>query len=258
MGGFRRGLRSLLSDLCVPPTATLPHWGRQFQLSSNIRILVISERGHAHHGLAKSHRTLWLLLSWDGGDRIHAALLAAVPGREGAVGSRDRDRFDPGGAFGPGPVSRSASGRTGSAGASRSWSSRWRWSQLSTVLLRDAHGVLWLGFLVILFAENGISRAVVESLSGAEAAALAPPGGVGAALGALRFWKPIGIVLVALLGSWMSEQYGVGAILLPLAIAQGLAVGCALLIHETPRRHESKESASGGAAAISKREASRR
>ena len=77
---------------------------------------------------------------------------------------------------------------------------------LSTMLLREAHGVIWLGFLVILFAENGISRAVVESLSGAEAASLAPPGGVGAALGALRFWKPIGIVLVALLGSWMSEQ----------------------------------------------------
>jgi MFS family permease len=104
---------------------------------------------------------------------------------------------------------------------------------LSTLLLRDAHGILWLGLLVILFAENGISRAVVESLSGAEAAALAPPGGVGAALGALRFWKPIGIVLVALLGSWMSEKFGVGAILLPLAIAQGLAVGCALLIHES-------------------------
>ena len=104
---------------------------------------------------------------------------------------------------------------------------------LSTLLIRDAHGILWLGFLVILFAENGISRAVVESLSGAEAAALAPPGGVGAALGALRFWKPIGIVLVALLGSWMSEKYGVGAILLPLAIAQGLAVGFALLIHES-------------------------
>src|SRR5271168_3683454 len=105
---------------------------------------------------------------------------------------------------------------------------------LSTLLLRDAHGILWLGFLVILFAENGISRAVVESLSGAEAAALAPPGGVGAALGALRFWKPIGIVLVALLGSWMSEKFGVGAILLPLAVAQGLAVAAALLIHAPP------------------------
>jgi MFS family permease len=107
---------------------------------------------------------------------------------------------------------------------------------LSTVLLHNAHGVIWLGFLVILFAENGISRAIVESLSGAEAAAMAPPGGVGAALGALRFWKPIGIVLVALLGSWMSEQYGVGTILLPLAIVQGLAVLFALFIHE-PTEH---------------------
>ena len=104
---------------------------------------------------------------------------------------------------------------------------------LSTVLLPRAHGVVWLGFLVVLFAENGICRAVVESLSGAEAAALAPKGGVGAALGALRFWKPIGIVLVALAGSWMSERYGVGAILLPLAVVQGLAVAAALLIHET-------------------------
>jgi MFS family permease len=111
---------------------------------------------------------------------------------------------------------------------------------LSTVLLRNAHGIIWLGFLVILFAENGISRAVIESLSGAEAAALAPPGGVGAALGALRFWKPIGIVVVALLGSWMSEQYGVGAILFPLAVVQGLAVGAALLIHEPARHGESR------------------
>lgn len=103
---------------------------------------------------------------------------------------------------------------------------------LSTVLIRGAHGVVWLGVLVVLFAENGIGRAVVESLSGAEAAALAPTGGVGAALGALRFWKPIGIVLVALMGSWMAERYGVGAILAPLAVVQGLAVAAALLIHE--------------------------
>ena len=51
----------------------------------------------------------------------------------------------------------------------------------------------------------------------------------------LRFWKPIGIVLVALAGSWMSERYGVGAILLPLVVVQGLAVAVALLIHETSR-----------------------
>ncbi|WP_250846946.1 MFS transporter [Aquisphaera insulae] len=110
---------------------------------------------------------------------------------------------------------------------------------LATVLIRKAEGVAWLGFLVILFAENGIGRAVVESLSGAEAAALAPEGGVGAALGALRFWKPIGIVLVALLGSWMSERYGVDSILMPLAVAQGLAVAFALLIREA-EGHERK------------------
>ncbi len=111
---------------------------------------------------------------------------------------------------------------------------------VATVLLPGAHDAVWLGFLVILFAENGISRAVVESLSGAEAAALAPPGGVGAALGALRFWKPIGIVIVALVGSWISEQYGVGAILWPLAVAQGLAVVAALLIHETSERGDDR------------------
>jgi MFS family permease len=33
-------------------------------------------------------------------------------------------------------------------------------------------------------------------------------------------------------GSWMSERYGVGAILVPLEVVQGLAVLAALLIHE--------------------------
>jgi MFS family permease len=105
----------------------------------------------------------------------------------------------------------------------------------STWLLRGAHDVVWIGFLVILFAENGIGRAVVESLAGAEAAALAPKGAVGAALGALRFWKPIGIVLMTLLGSWLAERYGVGSILGPLVVIQGLAVGFAILIHEPGR-----------------------
>ena len=116
---------------------------------------------------------------------------------------------------------------------------------LATVLLRGAHGTIWLGFLVVLFAENGVCRAVVESLSGAEAAALAPKGGVGAALGALRFWKPIGIVLVALVGSGMSERYGVGAILLPLAAVQALAVLAALLIHETGERAATRQEPPG-------------
>ena len=105
----------------------------------------------------------------------------------------------------------------------------------STWLLRNAEGAIWVGILVIFFAENGIARAVVESLSGAEAAALATKGRVGTALGALRLWKPIGIVLMALLGSWMSERFGVDAILLPLAVVQTLAVAAALLIHEPKR-----------------------
>src|SRR5262249_24963645 len=88
----------------------------------------------------------------------------------------------------------------------------------------------------------GLGRAVVESLSGAEAAALAPKGGVGSALGALRFWKPIGIVLMTLAGSWMAERYGVGSILGPLAVIQGLAVVLALLIHESGRRTKADES----------------
>ncbi len=41
---------------------------------------------------------------------------------------------------------------------------------------------------------------------------------------------------MALVGSWMSERYGVGAILLPLAIIQSLAVVAAMLIHEPEMR----------------------
>ena len=104
----------------------------------------------------------------------------------------------------------------------------------STWFLRGAHGIVWVGFLVVLFAENGICRAVIESLSGAEAAALAPEGKVGSALGALRFWKPIGIVLMTLFGSWMAENRGgVASILLPLFVVQCLAVATSLLIHDS-------------------------
>jgi MFS family permease len=120
----------------------------------------------------------------------------------------------------------------------------------ATVLLREAHGVVWLGVLVVLFAENGVCRAVVESLTGAEAASLAPPGEVGAALGALRFWKPIGIVAVALFGSLFAERYGVGSILIPLAVVQGLGCAASLLIHEDktlrrPAPHAQKKSTGG-------------
>ncbi len=84
----------------------------------------------------------------------------------------------------------------------------------------------------MLFAENGIGRAVVESLAGAEAASLAEQGKVGSAIGALRFWKPIGIVVMTLVGGAIAARQGVRAILLPLAFVQILAVAFALLIHE--------------------------
>lgn len=103
---------------------------------------------------------------------------------------------------------------------------------LSTLMLRTAQGPFAVALAVILFAENGICRAVVESLSGAEAVALADGKGVGQALGALRFWKPIGIVLVALAGGLLAERHGVESLLGPLAVMQALSVAAALLIHE--------------------------
>jgi MFS family permease len=130
------------------------------------------------------------------------------------------------------------------------WSNRIAWRKpflvvalgilaASTALLRGGYGAIWMGLLVVLFAENGVCRAVIESLSGAEAASLARPGEVGAALGALRSWKPIGIVAVALAGSWIAETYGVGSILLPLAGVQALGFAAAFLIHEDGKaRHE--------------------
>ena len=142
------------------------------------------------------------------------------------------------------------------------WSDRLGWRKpflivalgvlaLSTFLLRGAHGgVVWVGFLVVLFAENGICRAIVESLSGAEATSLARPDQVGAALGGLRFWKPIGIIAMALVGSRIAEHAGVASILLPLAVVQVLAFAASLLIHENghaapPAKHAEKPRADG-------------
>ncbi|MHB1558427.1 MAG: MFS transporter [Isosphaeraceae bacterium] len=104
---------------------------------------------------------------------------------------------------------------------------------LATWALPRAPGGVWLAVAVVLFAENGICRAIAESQSGAEAVALAGPGQVGRSLGALRFWKPIGIVLILLLGGWMAEKWGVGSILAPLAVVQSLALVSALLIRES-------------------------
>ncbi|QJW99866.1 MFS transporter [Frigoriglobus tundricola] len=99
-------------------------------------------------------------------------------------------------------------------------------------------GWAWLVLLVVLFAENGACRATIESMAGAEATRLAPPGGVGAALGALRFWRPVAVVLTALIGGFLAEEHGVGWLLGPLAVLQGLAVVLALLIREDRKNEE--------------------
>jgi MFS family permease len=101
-----------------------------------------------------------------------------------------------------------------------------------------AGGWVLVGLLVVLFAENGPCRATVESMAGAEATRLAPPGGVGAALGALRFWRPVAIVLTALAGGMVAEERGIEWLLGPLAVVQGLAVCAALLIREGDRKPE--------------------
>ncbi|OWK35604.1 MFS transporter [Fimbriiglobus ruber] len=103
---------------------------------------------------------------------------------------------------------------------------------LATGLLQTVHDPIWLGLLVVLFAENGACRATIESMAGAEATRLAEPGRVGAALGTLRLWRPVAIVLVALGGAFLSGRFGIAFLLIPLTIIQTLAVVTALLIHE--------------------------
>lgn len=105
----------------------------------------------------------------------------------------------------------------------------------ATVLLPSAENAVWLGVLVVLFAENGICRAVIESQSGAEAASLAAPERVGSALGTLRFFRPAGVVAVALAGGFWAETHDVGSILPWLAALQCLAIVFGLLIHDRNR-----------------------
>ncbi len=104
----------------------------------------------------------------------------------------------------------------------------------ATFLLRRDHNPFLLGVLVILFAENGVCRAVVESLTGAVASASAPLGETASALGALRFWKPTGIVLMALAGSWIARTQGIAAILVPLIVIQSLAFVFVMFLQESP------------------------
>jgi len=126
---------------------------------------------------------------------------------------------------------------------------------VATALLPLTHGVVLVGLLVLLFAENGLCRATVESLAGAEATRLAPPHGVGAALGALRVWRPAAIVTVALASIGLSGVLGVRGLLLPLAVVQGLAVVLALLIRENHGKNPMAPESAGdgeGTPAVSK------
>jgi MFS family permease len=121
---------------------------------------------------------------------------------------------------------------------------------VATALLPLVHpsgagGWVLVGLLVVLFAENGPCRATLESMAGAEATRLAPPGGVGATLGALRFWRPVAIVLTALAAGAMAEEYGVGWVLGPLSLVQAAAVGAALLIREGRRERGDEAGAAG-------------
>ncbi len=113
---------------------------------------------------------------------------------------------------------------------------------LVTYLLRDAAGVVWVGFLAVMFAENGPCRATVESLAGAEAVHLAPPNRIAATLGALRFWRPIGVMAVALIGREIVKNTGDPSSVLPLIVAlQAAAILAALLIHEPVSANRQRE-----------------
>lgn len=106
----------------------------------------------------------------------------------------------------------------------------------ATLLLPETEpggaGWILLGLAVVLFAENGACRATVESLAGAEATSLAGEGRVGKSLGALRFWRPVGVVATAIVGGFLADRYGVAWLLGPIAVLQGLAILFALLIRE--------------------------
>jgi MFS family permease len=123
------------------------------------------------------------------------------------------------------------------------WSDHLRWRKpflvvalavlaVAAWLLPGAHGVVWVALLAILFAENGPCRAILESLAGAEATHISRPDRVGSGLGALRFWRPVGVVAVALVCVPLVQSVGIQRLLQPLAIVQCLAVATALLLHE--------------------------
>ncbi len=108
---------------------------------------------------------------------------------------------------------------------------------IATIALPWVENVVLLAIVVVLFAENGICRAIVETQSGAAAVGLSNPDQVAASLGKLRFWKPIGIIVVALAGGRLAARMGIDVMLVPLGVAGVLSVLAALLIHEPARVH---------------------
>ncbi len=95
------------------------------------------------------------------------------------------------------------------------------------------NGVLFL-IVAVLFAENGLCRSALDSLAGAHAAQTANPDRIGTELGWLRFWRPTGIVLVALLSSFLARSESIEIILWPIALLQSLAIiGCLIMLWST-------------------------
>ncbi len=98
--------------------------------------------------------------------------------------------------------------------------------------LGTIHNVVILSLLVLLFHENGIGRALVETLSGAEAIHLARRDEIASALGRLRIWKPIGVLLILGLGNVLTRYYDLRFVFIPIAILQLAGMALAFLIRE--------------------------
>ena len=111
---------------------------------------------------------------------------------------------------------------------------------LAGLIIPYATSVLTLGFLVVLFSENGIPRALIESLSGAEVRARAKDGEEGQALSALRIYRPAGIIIITLLCGWLSERIDLGTLFNLVTIVQIIAI-FGLLLMSRSNKNQIKE-----------------
>lgn len=110
---------------------------------------------------------------------------------------------------------------------------------LAGLVIPYATSILILGFFVVLFSEHGIPRSLIESLSGAEARALAKEGEEGRALSALRIYRPAGIILVTLLCGWLSRKLELETLFNFVAVIQVIAI-FGLLIMSKPETNKEK------------------